>query len=476
MRTVRMRTVWLLGLGAWSVILSACAVGPDYHRPSAPTSAAYKELAGWKPAVPADGMDRGAWWSIYQDPDLDRLEREVQISNQNVKEFAAQYAEALALVREVRAELFPTLSATASATRSSGNSVVVPAGGGIASQSTQSNQYNVQGSGTWSPDVWGSIRRQLESQKAAAQVSKADLANALLSAQSTLAQDYFDLRGSDSMEDLLAAQVKDYRQTVSITQSMYQYGTASRGDYLSALAQLQSTQAQLIALREARGQYEHAIAVLAGAPPGDFTIAHGALAKDVPVVPSGVPSALLERNPTIAAAERQMASENALIGVAVAAYFPSITLTGLVEFVGSSLPNLLSAADRIWSLGGSATQTIFDGGAKSAAVAVARANYDAAIASYRQTVLTTFQGVEDQLIALHTLQDESTVAAQAVDSARGAAAVAMEEYKAGTVTFTTVLTDDETYQSDQQTLVTIQQNRLVASAALIAALGGGWNQ
>jgi NodT family efflux transporter outer membrane factor (OMF) lipoprotein len=449
-----------LGLVAMLLTLIGCTAGPDYRRPAAPVAPDYKELAGWKPATPADGIDRGAWWSLYHDPQLDSLERQVSISNQNVKQYAAQYAAALAMVREVRAELFPTLAATASASR----------GGGGA---TPLNQ--LEGNGSWAPDIWGSIRRQLESQKATAQVSAADLANAVLSAQATLAQDYFELRAADSMQDLLTDVIKDYQRTADITQGQYRYGTASRGDYMSALAQLQSVQSQLIATREARGQYEHAIAVLTGAPPAAVSIVHAPLATAVPVVPSGLPSELLERNPTVAAAERQMKAENALVGVAVAAYYPTVTLTGLVEFAGSSLSNVVSAADRIWSLGGAATQTLFDGGARSAAVAAARANYDASVAGYRQTVLTTLQSVEDQLIALHTLQDQSVVAAQAADSAKQAADVALAAYKAGTVAFTTVITDDETYLTDRQTVVTIQQNRLIASIDLIEALGGGWD-
>ena len=456
--------------------LSACAVGPDYRRPTAPVAEGFKELPGWKPATPADAIDRGAWWSVYKDPELDSLEQQVQLSNQNVRQYAAQYAEALAMVREVRAELFPTIGASFSATHSGTGAIPLTTGAGavVGSSAKGSSEYSLTGSGTWSPDIWGSIRRQLESQKALAQVDAADLANALLSAQATLAQDYFELRASDSMQDLLTEVIKDYQKTADITQSQYKFGTASRGDYMSALAQLQAAQSQLIATREARGQYEHAIAVLAGAPPAQLSIAHAALATDVPVVPSGLPSALLERNPTVAAAERQMKAENALIGVAVAAYYPTVTLTGLVEFAGSSLSNVVSAADRVWSLGGAATETLFDAGERSAAVAAARANYDASVATYRETVLTTLQGVEDQLIALHTLQDESVTAGQAADSAKQAADVALEEYKAGTVAFTTVITDDEVYLTDRQTVVTVQQNRLVASVTLIEELGGGW--
>lgn len=458
---------------AVAVAISGCAVGPNYVRPPAPTPQAYKELAGWKPIAPLDAIDRGAWWSVYHDPALDRFERQVSISNQNIKSYQAQYAQAEALVREVRSELFPSVGITAGATRSA--NPASSALGAVGAPSIATTQYQLEGSATWTPDVWGSIRRQLESQKAAAQVSAADLANALLSAQATLAQDYFNLRESDALEDLLAAVVKDYQRTAQITEYQYKAGTASRGDYMSALAQVQATQAQFIAVREARGQYEHAIAVLTGALPADFTIAHGTLAAQVPVVPAGVPSALLERNPAIAAAERQIQSENALIGVAEAAYFPNITLSGLAGFASGSLTNLVSTADRAWSAGISAADTVFDAGYKPAAVAAARASRDQAVANYRQTVLSTFQSVEDQLIALHTLQDEASVAASAVDSARQAAAVALNEYTAGTVTFTTVIVANETYLTDQQIQLTIQQNRLLASVALIEALGGGWD-
>jgi len=470
-----MKSQWTFRLAVGALLLgSGCAIGPNYHRPAAVVSSDYKELAGWKPAAPKDAIDRGAWWSVYNDPDLDRFERQIAISNQNIKVYEAQYAEALALVREVQSELWPTLGVTGAGTRGSGNSTSVlnSTAGATASHGTQ---YQLEGTGTWTLDVWGAIRRQLESQKAAAQVSKADLANALLSAQATLAQDYFYLRSADSLQDLLSDAVKGYARTAQITENQYKEGTATRGDYMSALAQLKETQAQLTAVRETRGQYEHAIAVLTGTPPAEFSISHGALAVEVPVVPVGLPSELLERNPTIAAAEREMKSENALIGVAETAYFPTITLSGLLSFSSTSLPHLISAANRIWSLGGSAAETVFKGGYQSAEVAAARANYDAAVATYRQTVLSTFQSVEDQLVALHTLQDETADAEQAVSSAKEAADVALNEYNAGTVVFTTVIVANETSLADQQTLLTIKQNRLLASVALIEALGGGWD-
>lgn len=445
---------------------SSCAIGPNYHRPAVPTPQTYKETAGWKPATPKDLVDRGAWWLVYGDSQLDRLERQVSISNQNIKVYQAQYAAAQALVREARSQLFPGLSASGAATPTCSTS---------SSCFPNTSQYQVQATATWTLDVWGSIRRQLESQKAAAQVSAADLANALLSAQTTLAQDYFQLRESDSLEDLLTAVVKDYEGTTRITQNQYKFGVASRGDYMSALAQLQSTQAQRIAVREARGQYEHAIAVLTGALPSEFAIAHDPLPTEVPIVPVGLPSTLLERNPNIAAAERQMKSENALIGVAEATYFPTITLSGLGGYLSASLANLFTTANRLWSAGASGSETVFNAGYRPAAVAAARANYEAAVASYRQTVLSTFQSVEDQLVALHTLQDESVAAAEAVDSAKQASDVALNEYKAGIVPFTTVLVTDEAYLTDRQAFLTIQQNRFLASVALIEALGGGWD-
>lgn len=443
-----------------------CAVGPNYHRPAAATPQEYKELSGWKPATPRDFIDRGAWWSIYEDSQLDRLERQVSISNQNIQLYQAQYAAAEALVREARSQLFPSFSATAVAT---------PTCSSNSSCSPNTSLYQAQAAATWTLDVWGSIRRQLESQKAAAQVSAADLANALLSAQATLAQDYFQLRASDSLEDLLNDVVKDYAGTTRIIQYQYQFGVASRGDYMSALAQLQAAQAQLIGVREARGQYEHAIAVLTGTLPSELAIAHAPLATEVPVVPVGLPSTLLERNPNIAAAERQMKSENALIGVAEATYFPTITLSGLGGYLSASLADLFTSANRLWSTGAAGSETIFNAGYRPAAVAAARANYAAAVASYRQTVLSTFQSVEDQLIALHTLQDESVAAGRAVDSAKQASDVALNEYKAGVVAFTTVLLTDEISLTDSQTLLTIQQNRFLASVALIEALGGGWD-
>lgn len=434
-----------------------------------PTPPAFQEAEGWAPIAPKDAIDRGAWWSIYGDAQLDALEQKVNVSNQNVKAYEAQYAQALALVREARSQFFPTIGVAGTATRSASNSAVTGNGTGAAA-----NAFQLDATASWTLDLWGSIRRQFESQKAASQVSAADLANARLAAQATLAVDYFALRAADSLADLLTESVAGYQRTADITENQYHFGTASRGDFMSARAQLEGTRAQLIAVRQTRGQYEHAIAVLTGAFPSELSIPHAPLAVEVPVVPAGVPSVLLERNPSIAAAERQMQAESALIGVAEAAFFPQITLSGLGGYASRTLSQLVSVGNRYWSIEGSAAGTLLDAGGRSGAVAAAHAVYQQAVANYRQTVLTTFQSVEDQLLALHTLQDEAVAAKAAVEASRQAAAVALDQYKAGTVAFTTVIVANQTYLSAQQTLLTIQQSRLVASVNLIEALGGGW--
>lgn len=445
--------------------LAGCAVGPDYRKPAAPTSVAFKELAGWKPSTPRDGIDRGAWWSLFNDPQLDALERQVAVSNQNVIAAEAAFRQAQALTQEAKSTLFPTVALTPGIQRGAGASGF----GGTNSVAT------VEGSASWDLDVWGRIRRQIESQRAAAQVSAADLANATLSAQATLAVDYFNLRAQESLGLLLARTVADYQRSLDITKNQYDAGTASRADYVTALAQLQSTQAQLVAVGQLRAQYEHAIAVLTGHAPSELSIPPAKLASEVPVVPAGVPSALLERRPDIAAAERAMQQQNALVGVAIAAFYPDITLSGLFGFAGDPVRNIFSVADRVWSLGANASLTIFDAGDRSAAVAAARAAYDQAVATYRQTVLTAFQQVEDQLSTLRILQDQAAAEALAVESTRHAVEVALNEYRAGTVAYTAVVTEQALLLADEQTALSIAQNRLVASVTLIEALGGGWD-
>lgn len=393
--------------------VAGCMVGPNYKRPDAPVPVVFKELAakeraGWKLSQPADAADKGAWWSVYHDPELDRLERMVEVSNQTVKSFEAQYRGAVALVAEARAGLFPTIGLSGGATRSGGGSSGGRSSSGLGTSSGSSfgrsgTEYSISGTVSWDLDVWGRIRRQVESNQAAAQVSAADLANARLSAQATLATDYFDLRAEDALARLLSDTVANYRRALRITQNQYHSGTISSIDVVTAQAQLQSTEAQLVGVGVQRQQFEHAIAILTGHTPAELTIAPAPLAADVPVAPPGLPSALLERRPDIAAAERLMQENNALIGVQTAAYYPDISLSALGEYAGNPLAQLFNASNRLWSLGASGSETLFEGGQRTAAVAAARATYDASVASYRQTVLTAFQQVEDALSGLRFL-------------------------------------------------------------------------
>nr|WP_294523180.1 efflux transporter outer membrane subunit [uncultured Rhodopila sp.] len=464
--------------------LTGCMVGPDYKRPDAPAPVAFKELQGWKISQPADAVDKGDWWSVYHDPELDRLERMVEISNQTVKVSEADYRNAVALVAEARASLFPAIGLSPGVSRfggggGSGSSVRSSVNSGNSSYSgggRSGTTYSISGTVSWVPDVWGSVRRQIESSVSSAQVSAADLANAKLSAQATLAADYFDLRAEDSLAQLLTETVAAYRRALQITENQYRAGTTASTDYVTALALLQSTQAQLIAVGIQRAQYEHAIAVLTGHPPSEVTIAPAPLAAEVPVLPPGLPSELLERRPDIAAAERAMQQENALIGVAVAAYYPTISLSALGEYAGNPIGQLFNIGNQVWSLGASASETVFNGGERRAAVQAARATYDASVATYRQTVLTAFQGVEDALSDLRILELQAQAEALAVASTRRAVDATLNAYKAGTVPYTSVITEQTSLLSNQQSALAVQQSRLVASVALIEALGGGWSR
>lgn len=461
---------------ALAVLLSAggCKVGPNYTPASAPTAPAFKELAGWKPSAPRDGIDRGAWWSVYNDKLLNSLERQVEVSNQNVVEAYAAYQQAAALTREARASLFPTLAVTPGVTRSLAGTGNVSSASSFQGRGPQT-QYSAEATASWDLDVWGKIRRQVESQAAAAQVSAADLANATLSAQGSLATDYFDLRGADAQTQLLRDTLVAFRHALQITVNQYNAGTAARSDVLQAQVQVDTAQAELVSEGVARAQFEHAIAVLTGHPPSELTIPEGPLATVVPVVPPGVPSALLERRPDIAAAERAMQEENALIGVAVAAYYPDITLSAVFGFAGDPLSKVFNVANEVWSLGASATQTLFEGGLRPAAVQAARASYDGAVATYRQTVLSAFQQVEDDLSGLRILQDQAAAEEALVTASQQSVNVSLNEYQAGTVAYTTVITQQESLLSAQQTELTVLQNRLTDSVALIQALGGGWD-
>jgi NodT family efflux transporter outer membrane factor (OMF) lipoprotein len=476
-----MRSIGLIEKASASICLlllaTACSVGPNYHRPSAPVPTVYKEFKGWKVATPNDTINRGAWWSIYRDPTLDRLERQINISNQTLKQDEAAYREARAQVREQQSSFFPSLTVTPQIQRqkSGGGAVAssgrgIPSGGGMAITS-----YSLEGTATWEPDVWGKIRRNVESSVANAQASAALLAAAKLSAQAQLATDYFELRYADSLKSLLDDTAKAYQHALDITKNQYAAGTAARSDVVNAEAQLLAAQAAAINVGVQRAQDEHAIALLAGKPPAEVSIPPGSLPERVPIVPANVPSTLLERRPDIAEAERQMEQENALIGVQVAAYFPTIDLSATFGYAGGPATGLFSASNQVWSLMASATQILFSGGQRSAAVAAARAAYDQSVANYREVVLAAFQNVEDELASLRVLGRQIGVNQAAVQAAQRAVEITLNEYQAGTVAYTTVITAQITLLADQETALLVQENRVIASVALVQALGGGWD-
>lgn len=462
MRFARRLILIFLGLGG-------CTVGPNYQRPSAIVSSAYKEAPpGWTFAKPADAIPKGAWWTVFHDRTLDAIEPQVMASNQTLKQDYYAYQQSLAAVREARAGLFPTLSFNSSvqeAKASAGSS------GGSAPTSSGSALL----SSAWTLDVWGKVRRAVEGGAAAAQVSAADLANARLSAQAAVASDYFALRATDANAALLRRTVAAYTRTLSITLNQAAAGVAPPSDVITARTQLDNARAALINVGVARAQYEHAIAVLIGRPPSAFSLPPGTLPSAALRVPPGLPAALLERRPDIAAAERTMAEANAQIGVAVAAFYPTISLTGTFGYAASPLHLLFSAPTQIWSLGAAASEAVFEGGARTAAVSSAKASYNAQVAAYRQTVLTALQQVEDDLSSLRILAQQAKVESAAVAAANRAVRIALNEYEAGSQAYTTVVTAQATALSTEQTSVNVRLQRLQAGVALIEALGGGWS-
>jgi NodT family efflux transporter outer membrane factor (OMF) lipoprotein len=456
-------------------LVTACAVGPDYKRPAAEIPASYKEAApGWKVAQPSDQQDRGAWWTIYQDEQLNALEDKLNAANQTVAQYAAAYRQARALVSEARASYFPTVGLSAGATRS-GSGVSSNTSITGTSRSGISNSFNVQLDASWEPDLWGSVSRSVNAQKAGEQGAAADLANARLSAQATLAQTYFSMRALDATQKLLDETVAAYQRSLQLTQNQYAAGVAARSDVIQAQTQLQSAQASAIDNGVQRAQDEHAIAVLIGEPASTFSLPPMPLTATPPAVPGQVPSALLERRPDIASAERKAAAANEQIGVAIAAFFPSLTLSASGGFENSVFSNLLTAPSRFWTLGPQLAATIFDAGLRRAQTEAARATYDQNVATYRQTVLAAFQDVEDNLASQRILEQEVVVQQQAVNSARQALDIVTNEYKAGTVGFVNVLTAQTTAFNADQKLQTIAGQRMVSSVGLVKALGGGWD-
>ena len=458
--------------GAVTLALTAgCMVGPNYVRPSAPSAPAFKELGDWKPAQPSDAVSRGKWWEIFGDAKLNALADQVDLSNQNVQFAEARLRQAEALVEQSRSGLWPTLALSGSATRSRAPNIA----GSTTNTSAVVNVYNLPLTATWAPDLWGSVRRTIEGNIANAQTSAANVANARLLAQSQLAINYFNLRVLDERRKLLDSTVAVYQKSLELTRNRYNAGVAARVELVLAEQQLKSTQAQSIDVGVQRAQVEHAIAILIGKAPAELSIPTEDIALAIPVVPPGVPSQLLERRPDIAAAERQMAAANAQIGVAQAAYFPTLTLSASGGFRSNLVPDWLTVPHRFWSVGPTLAETLFDGGARRAVSKQAQAAYDANVATYRQTVLTAIQQVEDNLAALRILEQEAATQAEAVQAARLSTELTVNQYKAGTVNYLSVVVVQAAQLNNEATAVNLTGQRLVAAVTLVQALGGGWS-
>jgi NodT family efflux transporter outer membrane factor (OMF) lipoprotein len=453
-----------------ALLLGGCLVGPDYHRPPVPTPSQYKELPGWTVAAPAADQPKGDWWTVFNDPLLDELEPTVSVSNQTVRQDYANYQEALAEVQVARSALFPTVGITGTATKQhAASGVNTPGIGGTVTAGS------LEGNVAWAPDLWGAVRRNIESSKATAQASAATLANATLSEQTALATAVIELRVTDANIDLLTQTVAAFKEFLRVVSAQGTAGTTPPSDVITARTQLENTQSSLIALGVSRAQFAHAIAVLVGKNPEDLDIAYSTKVPTLPTVPVEVPSTLLQRRPDIAIAERQMAAANAQIGVAVAAYYPNLSLSAAGGFSQSPLAGLLHAANHVWSLGADATENLFQGGLTRAQVAAAKATYEGTVANYRGTVLKALQNVEDDLAGIRILAEQDEVLQSAVRDATRGTEIAFNEYKAGTVDYTTAATAQATQLSIQETALSVEQQRLLDAVSLIGDLGGGWS-
>ncbi len=459
---------------AAAALLAGCSVGPDYVRPEVETPAAYKEAGNWKPAQPKDDANRGKWWEVFNDSLLNQLQEQVDISNQNLAKAEAQFRQALALAQSARAGYYPTVTAGISNTRSraSATTIATPSVAPI-SRGVVSN-HNIPFQASWAPDVWGNIRRAVEASEAGVQASAGDLEAARLSAHAALAQTYFQLRAQDAQQVLLEDTIAAYAKSLQLVQNQYAAGVVAKADVVQAQTQLKSAQAQAIDIGAQRAPLEHAIASLVGKPPAELSIPRLPLQSAVPPPPAGLPSELLERRPDIAAAERRMAQANAQIGVATAAYYPAFTLSAAGGYQSAAMVDWLTAPSRYWSFGAAIAQAVFDGGLRRAQTAQAMAAYDANVAAYRQTVLTGFQQVEDNLATLRILEQEAEVQGEAVKLAEQALALALNQYKAGTVNYLNVVVIQAAALANQRTAVDILSRRMSASVQLITALGGGW--
>ena len=471
--------IWsIMALGA---VLGGCKVGPNYHRPDVPVAPQYKEVPGWTAATPEDKAPKGDWWTDFNDDLLNQLEPMVAVSNQSVRQSYANYQQALAEVKVADAQLFPSIGVTGTVSRARESSTVssVGANGTITYGKGSSiiNSGSVEATASWTPDIWGAVRRLIEENKATAQADEATFANATLSEQTLLATTLIELRMTDAGIDLQQRTVDANQKSLQIVEQQASAGIAATppSAVITARVAWETAKANLIGLGVARAQYAHAIAVLVGKNPEDLDIPHSTTTPTLPTVPVGVPSTLLQRRPDIASAERTMAAQNATIGIAVAAYFPTVPLSAAAGFSQAPLDGLLHSANEVWSIGASATETLVDFGERHAEVSAAKAAYVAAVANYRQTVLSAFADVENDLSGLRILADEATALDVAVNDAIRGTDIALAEFEAGTVDYTTVALAQETQLSDQQTQLTVQQSRLLAAVSLIGDLGGGWS-
>ena len=470
----RRRISWLVVLSAIAVFqICGCTVGPNYKRPAAEVPATYKELANWKQAQPNDQNLGGNWWEMFQDPQLNGLELQVNVSNQNLKAAEAQYTQARALLRYNRAAYFPTITAGANASRNRISNNRPPS---FTTNGRTYNDYQIPFELSYEVDVWGRVRRTVESYREQAQASAADLATVNLSMHAQVALSYFQARVLDAEEQLLNSTVTQYQQALELIQNRYAGGIASDLEVQQATTQLETTRAQAIDVGVARAQYEHAVAILIGKPPAEFTLAALPLTTPPPPIPAGLPSELLERRPDIAAAERRMASANAQIGVAKAAYYPTVSLGATGGFESGVITTLISGPSVLWSAGGSAVAPIFDAGRRRANMDQAIAAYEQTVANYRETVLTGFQQVEDNLAGLRILENEAQVQERAVVAAQKYLELANSRYTGGVTSYLEVTTAESAALSDELTAVSILGRRMVDAVTLVQALGGGWDR
>jgi len=468
---------------AVALFLPACAVGPNYQKPSSPAPAAFKEASvepsEWKVAQPGDARARKPWWKIFGAPGLDALEEQVSAANQNVVQAEARYRAARAAVRQTRADFYPTVTGAASVTRartSAARSGFTAAADGTTASPGTTTLYGASADASWELDVWGRVRRSVESSVAGAEAAAADLENVRLSMQAELAVDWFQLHGLDAQQELLETNVAAQERALHLTQNRHDQGVVSGVDVAQAETLLETTRAQVIDLGIARAQAEHAIAVLVGKAPADLTIPPAKIGVTPPAIPGLLPSELLERRPDVAAAERRTASANALIGVAIAAYFPKLSLDASAGFLSGTLSKLFSAPAFVWSVGPSALATLFDAGRRRAVTQQRRAEYDEAVGAYRETVLTAFQEVEDQLVALRLLAREETQQAAAVAAAERSLHLAENRYEGGITTYLEVVLAQSAALSNERTAVDLLTRRMTASVNLVRALGGGFEK